>query len=319
MHEPLVTVICLCYNHELFVKEAIESVIAQSYQSLQIIVWDDCSTDNSPAVIQKLAKDYPNLHVILSEKNEGNCRAFNQAYSYARGEFVVDFSTDDVMHEQRLEKQVALFSKMNERTGVVFTDATYIDEQGKFIRHHFEHLFKHRLINEVTTGDVFKAVLTSYYIASPTMMMRRSVFDELGGYNEQLAYEDFDLWVRSSRVFEYAFLDERLTLIRKLSNSMSSRSYVAGDLQLLSTYLVCVNTVTLCRDNSDREALIYRVCYEHKHAAMSGNHSEAKLFWQLLKSLREPSLRDMFWHVINLTRLPLAGMRRIYLRVRYGS
>ena len=240
MREPLVTVICLCYNHERFVKEAIESVIKQSYASLQIIVWDDASTDNSPTVIRELAKRYPQLEVTLSEKNEGNCRAFNRAYLQAKGEFIIDFSTDDVMHELRLEKQLKHFSKTDENTGVVFTDATYIDEHGAFIRHHYEHLFRHRLINEVATGDVFRTVLDTYYIASPTMMMRRSVLDILGGYDEQLAYEDFDLWVRSARIFRYAFLDERLTFIRKSPTAMSSGWYEPGDKQLTSTYLVCL-------------------------------------------------------------------------------
>ncbi|HTF17618.1 MAG TPA: glycosyltransferase [Chryseolinea sp.] len=319
MREPLVTVICLCYNHEPFIKDAIESVITQSYEAVQIIVWDDASTDNSQAVIRELEKIYPQLQVFLSEKNEGNCRAFNRAYAYANGEFIVDFSTDDVMHELRLEKQVHYFSKMDERTGVVFTDATYVDERSNFIRHHYEHLFRHRLISKVVTGDVFRTVLTTYYIASPTMMMRRSVFDELGGYDEALAYEDLDLWIRSGRVYRYEFLDERLTFIRKLSKSLSGHSHVPGDKQLQSTYLVCLKAVALCRDEGDREALIHRVSYELRHAALSGNHSEANLFWQLLKTLREPAPGDKLWQVVNLLRLPLSGLRRLYHRVRYAS
>lgn len=317
MREPLVTVICLCYNHAHFVKQAIESVIRQSYPSLQIIVWDDASTDSSPTVIRELAKMYPQLEITLSEKNEGNCRAFNRAYSHARGEFIVDFSTDDVMHELRLEKQVRFFGKTNEHTGVVFTDATFIDEQGKVIRHHYEHLFKHRLITDVATGDVFRNVLTTYYIASPTMMMRRSVLDELKGYDENLAYEDFDLWVRSARLFRYGFLDERLTFIRKTSKAMSTGWYVVGDEQLLSTYLVCLKAVKLCRDNNDLEALLRRVKYELKHSSISGNHKEAALFWTLLKSLRTPAAIDRIWYGIHTMRIPLGRLRRLYLRLRY--
>ena len=316
---PLATVICLCYNHARFVKESVESVIRQSYQPVQIIVWDDGSTDGSPAVIRNLQKTYPQLLVTLSEKNEGNCRAFNRAYAQALGEFIIDFATDDVMHEQRIEKQINFFLQANEQTGIVFTDATYIDEHGSYLRHHYEHLFRHRLIKRVTTGDVFADVLSTYYIASPTMMMRRSVMEALGGYDEQLAYEDFDLWVRSARIFSYAFLDERLTFIRKSATAMSRRWYVAGDKQLMSTYRVCLKALELCRNEAEHNALVRRVQYELKHAAVSGNHAEAELFWKLLNSLRQPDVNDKFWYAVHSMRLPLGALRRLYHRLRYTN
>jgi len=317
--KPLVTVICLCYNHERFVRQAIESVIKQTYTDVQIIVWDDASTDNSQVVIKELQAAHPRLQVTLSSQNEGNCRAFNRAYALARGEFIIDFSTDDVMHARRLERQVEFFLQQNQQTGVVFTDATYIDEQGLFIRHHFEHLLMHGLITRIAAGSVFREVLTTFYIASPTMMIRRSVLDQLGGYDEQLAYEDFDLWVRSARNFDYAFLDERLTLIRRLSTTMSARAYTIGDKQLLSTYRVCVKALALCRDEADRAALGCRVRYELKHAALSGNYTEGRLFWQLLKSMDALNGPASFWNVVNNLRLPLAPMRRLYQRVRYEN
>jgi glycosyltransferase involved in cell wall biosynthesis len=319
MHEPLVTVICLCYNQERFVKQAIESVIQQSYKNIQIIVWDDASLDNSQTVIRALEVVYPQLQVTLSAHNEGNCRAFNRAYALARGEFIIDFSTDDVMHPRRIERQVKFFTQQNNRTGVVFTDATYIDEQDRVVRHHFEHLLSHRLITRIATGSVFREVLTRFYIASPTMMIRRNVLDQLGGYDEELAYEDFDLWVRSARDFNYAFLDERLTLIRKSSKAMSTSFYRIGDKQLLSTYHVCLKALSLCRDDADRAALSQRVRYELRHSALSGNFHEGRLFWQLLNSMNARNAGARFWNIVNILRLPLAPLLRIYQRVRYEN
>ena len=319
MPRPLVTVICLCYNHERFVQEAIESVIHQTYENLEIIVWDDASSDNSPAVIRDLARQYPQLMVTLSDRNEGNCRAFNRAFSKSNGEFIIDFATDDVMDRTRIEKQVGFFLQADEQTGVVFTDATYIDESGAVLRHHFEHLYKHQLIKNIATGNVFRNILTTYYIASPTMMIRRSVIKVLGGYDENLAYEDFDLWVRSSRLFGYAFVNERLTLIRKSGTAMSTGWYVVGDRQLHSTYLVCLKALDLCRDTSDREALLTRVRYELKHAALSGNREEASSFWELLNKLQSPDGTDRFWYAVNRSRIPLGGLRRLYQRLRYTT
>lgn len=318
MPRPLVTVICLCYNHGRFLREAIESVVRQSYHPLQIIVWDDGSKDSSPTVIRELQQSYPHLEVTLSLKNEGNCRAFNRAYAQARGEFIIDFATDDVMNELRIEKQIDFFLKSDDETGVVFTDASYIDEQGSFIRYHYEYLFRHNLIKNVPTGDVFKDVLRTYYIASPTMMMRRSVLDTLGGYDEQLAYEDFDLWVRSARIFRYAFLNERLTAIRKSSSAMSRGWYVVGDKQLMSTYRVCLKAADLCRTSEERDALISRVRYEFKHATLSENREEARLFWKLLVTLGQPASRDKFWYAIKSMHLPLGRLRRIYHWIKYS-
>lgn len=319
MPNPLVTVICLCYNHERFVTEAVESVVKQTYDPIQIIVWDDASTDNSQAVIMELEARYPQLQVTLSRQNVGNCRAFNGAYALAKGEFIIDFSTDDVMHEQRIEKQVAAFASYPESTGVVFTDATYINEHGDVLRHHYEHLLRHGLITSVPSGNVFRQVLTTYFIASPTMMLRRAVMDTMQGYDERLAYEDFDLWVRSSREYDYAFLNERLTFIRKSSTAMSTRWYAKGDPQLLSTYAVCLKALKLCRDRADREALAHRTQYELKHSALSGNYEEGMLFWKLLEHMQARNMSALFWHLLLRLRLPLAPLRSMYHRLRYGD
>jgi glycosyltransferase involved in cell wall biosynthesis len=106
MNEPLVSVICLCYNHERFVREAIQSVINQSYKNFQVIVVDDASSDGSISEIQKLKTDYPFLELLLLSTNIGNCKAFNAALKLVKGEYVIDFATDDVMMPDRMDKQV---------------------------------------------------------------------------------------------------------------------------------------------------------------------------------------------------------------------
>lgn len=310
--KPLVSVICLCYNHGAYVRQAVESVLVQSYPNVEIIVWDDGSSDNSPSVIRQLNAEYPRLIIHLSESNEGNCRAFNRAFAETRGEYIIDFSADDLMHTERISRQVQKFSELDHTTGVVFTDATYIDESGAFIRHHFEHLIRRKLLNEIPEGHVFRQLLSTYFIASPTMMMRRSVLDLLGGYDEQLSYEDFDLWVRSARVFKYSYLAERLTFIRKVRTSMSANLYRIGDRQLHSTYLVCLKAVGLCYDDGDRAALVRRTRYELRHATLTQNHQEAELFSKLLKVLNAHTFQDGIWQMANQLRLPLRGLRRIY-------
>ncbi len=318
MEPPLVSVICLCYNHARFVREAVTSVVGQTYKNLQIIVADDNSKDGSVSEIQKLKIEYPQLEILLLAKNVGNCKAFNTVYRLAKGKFIIDFATDDVMTPDRIEKQVRFFEQFDQKVGVVFTDATYIDEDGKFLRNHFQFLFRKKLITHIPQGDVYRDVLSTYFIPGPTMMVRREVLDCMGGYDEELTYEDFDFWVRSARDYRYAFLNEKLTHIRKLSHSMSTTQYVPGDRHLQSTYRVCLKAQALNRDPGDHAALIKRVRYEYRQSVLSENYSDANLFYTLLKEIDRLTIGDYLLAFARTRRIPLSSLRKWYHMLRYS-
>jgi glycosyltransferase involved in cell wall biosynthesis len=317
MELPLVSVICLCYNHERFVKEAIRSVIGQTYASLEIIVVDDASLDNSRTEIENIIAINPQIRFIRLTKNIGNCAAFNVGLSHARGHYVVDFATDDVMNPRRIEKQVSFFESLDNSYGVVFSDVRYIDENGKPLYQHYENLLKRKLIQFIPTGDVYKDLLQMYFISAPSMLVRKVVFDELKGYDETLAYEDFDFWIRSSRKFKYGFLNEVLTDVRKTKGSLGTRAYMPGDRQLYSTYLVCRKAHQLNQSRSEHDALVSRIRYELRHAALSGNHKEAMLFFFFLKEISPLALPDYMFSWIARLRVPLMGLRRLYHTLRY--
>jgi glycosyltransferase involved in cell wall biosynthesis len=319
MPQPLVSIICLCYNHARFVREAIDSVLHQTYPHLQIIVVDDASTDDSVAVIENAIAGKSNIHFLPLEKNLGNCAAFNRGLALATGEYVIDFATDDIMKPDRIVKQVDFFSALDPTFGVVFTDAEYIDKRGIVFRNHYEHLLNMRLITHIPQGDVYRDVLTTYFISSPTMMIRKRVFEEIGGYDEDLAYEDFDFWVRSSRLFNYAFLNEKLTQVRRLEKSMSTGFYVPGDKQLHSTYLVCKKAFQLNRTPEDKQALVLRVRYELRQSVFSENHVESELFYRLLENLEPVTLLYKSLFFLNKLRLPLGGLRKWYQHIRFGK
>lgn len=318
MNTPLVSVIALCYNHERFVREAVESVLAQPYPAIEIILVDDASTDNSANEIRKLSDEHPNIQVVLLPENIGNCKAFNVGWRKAKGEFIIDFATDDVMLPDRIEKQVNHFQSLGPEYGVVFTDASYIDESGNLIRHHNEHLFRKGIIKQIPEGEIFRNVLQRYFISGPTMMVRMEVLQVLNGYDESLAYEDFDFWVRSSRIFKYGFLNERLTKVRKISRSMSVRWYQHGDQQLYSTYMICRKAKDLCRNEEDLQSLIIRTAYEFRQSLFSGNHLEAKLFQALLMELDAWKTREIILKVLSKVPIPWPRLRKLYHQLFYN-
>lgn len=319
MQTPLVSVICLCYNHARFVEEAILSVFAQTYKNIQIIIVDDASTDNSVAVIREviLQSGRNDIQFLPLSENIGNCSAFNRGLALAKGEYIIDLATDDYMVPERIARQVDFFSALDESYGVVFSDAIYVDEDGKFLYNHFEELMRKRLVYTIPSGDVFSDILTTYFISSPSMMTRKKVFDALNGYDEELSYEDFDFWVRSSRLYKYNYTNEKLTVVRKSSRSMSTGWYKIGDRQLHSTYLVCRKAQKLIRTPEETHALIRRVRYELRQSIFSENFSEGKLFLVLLKELTSLSLSDKLLSYMLTLKLPLASVRNLYHRLRF--
>lgn len=318
LKKPLVSVVCLCYNQARFVEEAINSVRSQTYDNIQLIVVDDASTDNSAAIIQQIVSKHPSIEYLLLPENVGNCAAFNRGLALAKGEFIIDLAADDVFMPERIERQVEFFSTLDASYGVVFTDAIYIDERGKFLREHYAYLFWKKLLKAIPEGDVYRHVLSRYFICSPTMMVRKQVMDELHGYDETLSYEDFDFWVRSSRNYRYAYLDRKLTKVRRSARSMSTGWYRQGDRQLHSTYLVCKKALLLNRTEEDHRALALRLKYELRQSVFSENRAEADQFYIFLRETGRSGVVDRLLWLLNKFRLPLSYLRHWYHRIKYN-
>jgi hypothetical protein len=149
------------------------------------------------------------------------------------------------------------------------------------------------------------------------MMIRKKVLDELNGYDETLAYEDFDFWVRSSRKYKYNYMDAKLTIVRKTASSMSTGWYRVGDKQLHSTYLVCRKAQGLVRSQEEKVALIKRVRYELGQSAFSENFIEGKSFFTLLKELTVITFSDRIFNFIITIKLPLTIFRKLYYRIKF--
>ena len=285
-HLPLVTIVALCYNHARFLETALDSVLAQTYPHLEVVLVDDASTDGSADILHRYAAAHPGWHLLLLPENLGNCRAFNTAFRASRGEFVVDFATDDVLLPTRIAQQVAAFAAAGPRCGMVYSDAELIDEAGQYVRHHFRRDAAGQLHPRPASGQVFAEVLARYFISTPTMLMRRATLEQLDGYDETLAYEDFDFWVRASRDWDFHFLDAVTTQKRLHPQSMSSKGYRPHDPYLRSTIRVCRKAQALCRTPAERAALAVRVRWELRQAMRHRNFPEARELYQLLQELR---------------------------------
>lgn len=287
---PVVTVVALCHNHAPFLREALDSVLAQTYPLLEVWLVDDASTDESPDILRQYAAAHPTWHLLLLPENVGNCRAFNRAFWQSTGEFVVDFATDDVLLLDRLALQVAQFGAVDASCGVVYSNAELIDEQGCPLGWHYYPGAPAHL--RPASGWVFADVLARFFISTPTMLMRRTCLAALGGYDEALAYEDFDFWVRAARDWQFDYLDTVTTRKRKHPRAMSARAYRAHDPYLTSTIRVCEKALALVRTPAERAALAVRLRWELCHAARRHRPAEVGALFALLRQVARPAPLD---------------------------
>lgn len=281
MTPPLVTVICVCYNHARYVIEALDSVIHQTYSNIELIVIDDGSTDGSGKVIKQWMAKYPSATLMMNGKNLGYCKTFNKAWAIAKGEFFIDLSADDVLMPDCIEAGVNSLQQVGEEYGVVFSDAQYINEQGSPIRLHSEK-YPHTTI---PSGDVYKELIIRYFICSPTMIFRKSVLVALQGYDESLAFEDFDFWIRASRNFKFVYSPNVLVRRRMVSSSMSAKQFERSNAQRWSTLEVCKKINQLNRTREEADALKKRVWYEIRVSLRSFDVKLAYACWKLLRTI----------------------------------
>lgn len=327
--KPLVSVICLCYQHEKFVRKALESVIFQSYPHFEIIIVEDGGNDRSATIIRKFIeeipayftegqKKIPDIRFIQNPQNLGNCRSFNLAFRQAKGKYVVDFATDDLMPDDRIEKQVEVFEQLDQSYAVVYGNAILMNESGQMIAYHFPVDKNHQARHSIPQGQVYQNVLQSYFISSPTMMMRREVLEELGGYDEQLSYEDFDFCVRVSRKYLFYYLDEVLIWHRMHAASHSASFYRRGhNPHLISTLKVFEKAIQMNQNTEENQALAKNIFYHLRLAFYTENFDLVGRFAGLLKRL-QPLPQPVFI-LLKLARwkVPLYWLYRIYLKIRY--
>lgn len=263
---PVVSIICLCYNHENYVLEALQTVKNQTYSNIEIIIIDDCSTDNSVGKIKNWLIENPEVTFIQNKTNLGNTKTFNLAAKHAKGKYLVDFATDDVLLPNFVEKLVHKFENTTHRNlGLIYSNVANIDEKGNFINNYFETNQENKVIENRPTGNIFEKVIDSgKTICSVSAMFTREVFEKLNGFDENLAYEDLDFWIRLSREYEIDFVDEILVEKRVVKNSLGSQFHNKKYSKKInfSTYLILQKTYKLCDSKKEYKNLLKRIHYE---------------------------------------------------------
>ena len=289
----LVSVICTVYNQSLFIEAALLSVENQSINNWELIVIDDASTDDSWEAVQKFPFKFPEKTKLLrNETNIGICASFNRAFKLSKGNWIVDFSGDDVMASDRLQKQLGIVKNLPERFGVAYGYTQQIDENGKILPTIVPDIGKGQ------HGDLFSTLLSRYLLFSGSMLIRREIIEQLNGYDETLAYEDFDFWIRSSRICSYAFLPE-IIHFQRIHKTNFSRKFEAFENSLdQSTYRVLRKAEKLVKNQNEEKALYERIRIELFGALRKRNYYTAKKYGTWLYKLKPSTVSKVFIYIV---------------------
>ena len=259
---PLVSVICLCYNHEEYVVEALNSVINQAYPNIELLIADDFSSDNSVSVIKSWLESHPDITFITNKTNLGNTKTFNTLAKIATGEYIIDLAADDILLPNCVEKQVTTFQNSGyKKLGIVYGNLIEIEGNGNFLRNYYTNE------DEPKSGDIYKMVIgRTTQICSVSSMIKKSVLEKSDFYDENLDYEDLDLWIRVSRNFEFEYIPEVLTKKRVLSNSLSSHFLFKNNSKTkklnTSTLKILIKAYKLNQSKEEHKALLDRIRFE---------------------------------------------------------
>lgn len=199
---PLVSVILPCYNHEKYVVQAIESILNQTYSNIELIVIDDGSSDNSAGVIEELLVSHK--FIFLKRMNKGVCRTLNEGIRLATGKYISLCASDDWYHCKKISTQVQYLEEHQE-FALCYSNL-YEVEGDSIIK---------RKSNYANNGDLFDLIfLRKLILPGLTSLIRKDVFSAAGLYDENLHFEDWDMWLRLSDKFRIGYQDKELAYYR---------------------------------------------------------------------------------------------------------
>lgn len=226
-----ISAIVTSYNHAEYLDQRMQSLLVQSYPLHEIIVVDDCSKDNSLAVLEKY-KTYPNVNIIALKENQGYANACNVGVSKASGDFIIFSECDDYCEVNQIE---TLLSKFGEGSfiGVVYSSSNIVDEKGDFLKNDFsvrEKQFKVQCISDclIKSEDIQMYFAVSCVIPNMSAaLIKKELFIRTGGLSKKYKLcADWDFWCRVSRLCDFYYIRAPLNNFRTHPTSVGSLSKI---------------------------------------------------------------------------------------------
>jgi GT2 family glycosyltransferase len=219
---PLVSIVVPVFNGARYLRQSLDSILAQSYGRIEVLVMDDASDDETPAIIASYGDA---VQVRRQTRNRGIYANANDGIATARGELVAVYHADDVYHPTIVEREVEFLTRYPE-AGAVFCADVFVDAEGR-------EYARLQLPPEVRGNGplAFPTVLNALlehknsFLVCPTAMVRASVYARLGSYDQERFRNtsDVDMWLRIARHYPIGVLEEHLLDYRHFHGSSAQR------------------------------------------------------------------------------------------------
>lgn len=207
-----ISVILSVHKGKPYIEQAIQSILAQTYQDVEFLVVDDGSTDGSDDLLREIASKDDRIRIITNQTNLGLTKSLNLALHEARGDYIARMDADDIALPTRLEKQLN-FLQAHPDIGMVGTAFEWIDDNGVVIG-------KPTIITDSTL--LHSSLIRTNPFLHSSVLIRKQLLDRVQGYNEQFKKaQDYDLWLRLSSICRFANLPEIL-MQKRMSKHMIS-------------------------------------------------------------------------------------------------
>lgn len=257
-----ITVIIPTYNRDKFILKAINSVLNQTVKVDEIIVVDDGSIDDTKCIIKNLDLKY------IYQENNGVSSARNLGIKKASNDWICFLDSDDIWMETKIEEQI-LFHKNNPNILFSHTQEEWIFN-GKTIKQK-----KHQ---QKPSGYCFNDNISHCLIGPSTVMIHKSIFDDIGIFDEDLAVcEDFDLWLRILDKYELGFIDKKL--ISKFAGHENQLSFVTP---MMDTYRI--EALLKHKSKIDVKNMIIKKCNILIKGAVKYNNKDIENYYISLKA-----------------------------------
>ena len=213
MAKPLVSVITPVYNGAKFLKNAVQSVLAQSYENWELIIVDDASTDESYLVAQALSESDRRITAKKLSKNLGAGNARNQGLAVAKGDYIAFLDADDLWKSSKLERQIEFMKEHNAL--ICYSDYDFIDEDGNVLNKKIEALAQ----------IDFAKLLKANYIGNLTAIYNASVLGK-EYFSDLRTRQDWGMWLKLIQKAGHAYgMSESLATYRVRKSSISANKW----------------------------------------------------------------------------------------------
>ncbi|WP_052772091.1 glycosyltransferase family 2 protein [Vibrio mexicanus] len=202
-NKPLVSTVVPNYNNAEFIEECVQSILSQDYENIEVIIADDCSTDHSKDVIEKLAAQDKRVKVVFNQENLGITKNRMIGIEAATGEYFNYLDSDDfIPRTDKLSKEMELITYFKQKLGedvIAFSDVNICHGDGR-------HANKFRLIRPVKEGWIHDDLVCRRCLVPQNFTMKKELYTNVGGHDDSIPfYENWDLKIRLAAKYRYVY------------------------------------------------------------------------------------------------------------------